>query len=190
MTRLPLTQAQCAALTWELDARNPLIGPPWPSPVIADPTVLPPEETPDQRWHLIAHSLLGIHHFVSDDGVDWDSRRTLRRNALRAHLTRISEGEYALLMEKPRLMVPIGPLPWRSVIQSQRSHDLSTWTRPVTVLEPSLAWHHEPGRGSAVGNPCLIRVEEGWRLYYSAGLVFLEDCGFCEPRWIGLKLQE
>ena len=83
-------------------------------------------------------------------------------------------------------MVPIGPLPWASRIDVRSSRDLVTWSRPRTLLRPSLAWHEEPGRGRAVGNPCLVRTEDGWRLYYSAGLVFLEDCGFCEPRYVGV----
>lgn len=182
---LPLDRAGFAALTWRLDDRNPLIGPPWPSPVIADPTFVVPEDGPDGRWHLFAHSLLGIHHYTSPDGVAWRREGTVVRNALRARLVRDGD-TFHLLYEKPRAMLPIGPLPWASRIDLRSSRDLVTWTRPRTLLRPSLGWHEEPGRGRAVGNPCLVRTEDGWRLYYSAGLVFLEDCGFCEPRYVGV----
>lgn len=182
---LPIDRAGFASLAWRLDERNPLLGPPWPSPVIADPTFLVPEQSPDGRWHLFAHSLLGIHHHTSEDGVAWRRRRTVVRNALRAHLVR-DGGTYHLLYEKPRAMVPIGPVPWSSRIDVRSSRDLVTWSRPRTLLRPSLPWHEEPGRGRAVGNPCLVPTASGWRLYYSAGLVFLDDCGFCEPRYVGV----
>lgn len=185
MTALPLDRAGFAALRWRVDERNPLIGPPWPSPVVADPTLVVPEQSPDGRWHLFAHSLLGIHHYTSLDGVVWRRGRTVVRNALRAHVVRNGD-TYHLLYEKPRAMVPVGPLPWASRIDVRSSRDLVTWSRPRTLLRPSLDWHEEPGRGRAVGNPCLVRTEDGWRLYYSAGLVFLEDCGFCEPRYVGV----
>lgn len=57
---------------WEEYQKNTLINPTFPSPVIADPTFLSPEETPDKRWHLFAHSILGIHHFISSDGIKWE----------------------------------------------------------------------------------------------------------------------
>ena len=39
---------------------NPLgIEPHWPEWIIADPTVLSPEVTPDGRWHLFANGLQG-----------------------------------------------------------------------------------------------------------------------------------
>ncbi len=50
---------------------NPLIEPHWPAWIIADPTVLPPELTPDGRWHLFANGLRGIDHFTSADGFAW-----------------------------------------------------------------------------------------------------------------------
>nr|MCU0283976.1 hypothetical protein [Candidatus Nanopelagicales bacterium] len=66
-----MTCDEVAALRWGWDPRSPLLGPPFPSPVLADPTFLPPDATPDGRWHLWAHSLLGIHHHTSDDGFTW-----------------------------------------------------------------------------------------------------------------------
>ena len=62
--------------------------PPRTSPIIADPTFLPPAETPDGRWHLFAHSIWGVHHFVSDDGVGWAPEGVAVRHAMRAFLHR------------------------------------------------------------------------------------------------------
>jgi hypothetical protein len=174
-----------AHAVWRLDARNPLLRPPFPSPILADPTFLPPAETPDGRWHLFAHSLLGIHHHVSSDGVEWRRRGRVCGNALRAFLVR--DGEvFRLLYERCRLMLPMLRSRWSSHVEMRISMDLERWSPPTVLLRPTLAWHREPGGGAAVGNPCLLRTARGWRLYYSAGLVRLEDCGFDEPRHIGV----
>lgn len=181
-----MQRADFATLRFSEHAGNPLIRAPFPSPIIADPTFLAPGEGPDGSWHLFAHSLFGIHHFVSEDGLAWRRRERLWPNALRAFLTK-GTGDYLLFYEKCRLMLPILPgVAWASRIEVRRSTDLRRWSEPAVVLEPTLRWHEEPGRGRAVGNPCVVPVAGGHRLYYSAGLVFLPDCGFCEPRFIGV----
>lgn len=178
---------EVAALRWTWDPRSPVLGPPFPSPVLADPTFLPPDRTPDGRWHLWAHSLLGIHHHVSDDGIAWQRRATVQRNALRAQIVDLgmqASPRYRLLYERTRLFLPIG-VPWRSWIESRASGDLARWSAPVVLLRPSLPWHRR-GRGEALSNPCLVPGEGGrWRLYVSAGLVHVPDCGFDEPAYIG-----
>jgi len=178
-----LTLAAVGALRWVEHPQNPLIRPPRTSPILADPTYLAPGETPDERWHLIAHSVWGLHHHVSDDGVTWRREGgVVVPRAIRPFLFRES-GRYHLLYEAVQHMLPW--LPWQSRIELRSSVDLRTWSAPRTLLLPSLPWHRR-GSGAAVGNPCLIRVEGRYRLYYSAGLVRLEDCGFDEPAHIGV----
>ncbi|HSO04929.1 MAG TPA: hypothetical protein VLQ92_10640, partial [Candidatus Limnocylindrales bacterium] len=87
-----LSRDEVAALTWSWDPRSPLIGPPFPSPVLADPTFLAPDSTPDGHWHLWAHSLLGIHHHTSEDGITWQRQGTVARNALRAQVVDLGAG--------------------------------------------------------------------------------------------------
>jgi hypothetical protein len=180
-----MTAAELARATWRLDGRNPLLRPPFPSPIIADPTFLPPDESPDGRWHLFAHSLFGIHHHDSPDGVAWRRRGRVCGNALRAFLYR-EDGVYHLLYERCRLMLPMLRSRWYSHVEIRTSADLERWSTPTVLLRPSLPWHREPGGGAAVGNPCLVRTGRGYRLYYSAGLVRLDDCGFDEPRHVGV----
>ncbi len=185
-----LRPEEVAALRWEWDARSPLIGPPRGTPVLADPTFLPPDATPDGRWHLWAHSLLGIHHHTSEDGLQWRRRATVARNALRAQVvdlgTDVRGPRYRLLYERTRLFLPIG-LRWRSWIESRASDDLVRWSDPVVLLRPSQPWHRDPARGEALSNPCLVPLADGaWRLYVSAGLVLVPDCGFAEPAHVGV----
>ena len=188
MTLTELTPSEVAALQWDWDPRSPILGPPFPSPIIADPTFLPPDATPDRQWHLWAHSLLGVHHHVSDDGISWTRRETVQRNALRAQVVDLGAGtapRYRLLYERTRAFIPFG-VRWSSWIESRSSDDLRTWSEPSVLVRPSLPWHRDAKQGDAVSNPCLVPLPDGsWRLYVSAGLVHVPDCGFNEPAYIG-----
>ena len=190
-------------LSWE-DSGLPLIEPPRFSPVIADPSFLFPEETPDGQWALFAHSAWGIHRYSSRDGVGWTDHGLVIWNAMRPFVRRLDPGtgiepRYILLYEKyPTLALPLTVLPfkqpWRSVVAMQESSDLRTWTNPRTLFEPTLPWMRDERLGQAVSNPCLVEdlpadpsaMATAWRLYFSAGLSFIEDCGFNEPKYIGV----
>ncbi|MCE1196962.1 hypothetical protein LWX53_10760, partial [bacterium] len=87
------------------------------------------------------------------------------------------------------LALPLTALPgrrrWRSEIVLSRSADLALWSPTETVARPDLPWMRDAELGASVSNPCLVRAPGsagGWRLYYSASLAWIPDCGFCEPR--------
>ncbi len=167
-------------MQWIDHASNPLIDPPWPEFLIADPTFAAPPNTPDGRWHLFAHGIImGIHHFVSDDGVRF--RRAGRViQGMRPFLWH-EEGRWFLYFE--RLSSP-----WRSTINVVTSTDLLHWSRPTRMLTPSLLWEGHVFRTN--GNPSLVKWRGRYRLYFSAGLSWLRDCGFPEPRHIGFAEAE
>lgn len=166
-------------LSWTDCPENPVIRPPWPEFLIADPTFATPAETPDGAWHLFAHGIVaGIHHFRSEDGVRWN-RIGRVGPGLRPYLFR--GADWILFHE--RIVSPL-----RSVVAIRRSSDLVRWSRPEVVLEPSLPW--EGRLFSTNGNPCLADAGGSFRLYYSAGLSWLADCGFPEPRFIGVAQAE
>lgn len=179
---------EIARVAWRVTHDAPVIRPPALSPLIADPTFLLPHDTPDGRWHLFAHSVWGVHRFTSMNGIAWTHHGLAVRHAMRAFLLQ-DAGTYHLFYERyAPWRLPLSWLPrlgWRSWIERRTSRDLVRWSAPAAVLEATLAWHREPARGRAVGNPCVVRAAEGWRLYYSAGLVHVPDCGFDEPRHIG-----
>ncbi|MFA6507421.1 MAG: hypothetical protein WCT14_15080 [Treponemataceae bacterium] len=167
----------------------PLIEPPCLSPVVADPSFLFPEETPDGKWALVAHSAWGLHLYASDDGIRWREKGLILRHAMRPFLRRVA-GEYLLFFESyapfalPLTALP-GKRPWRSAISLSRSANLLRWSKPETLLTPSLEWMRDPILGDSISNPCLVEEATEWRLYYSASLAWIPDCGFCEPRYIG-----
>ncbi len=155
---------------------NPLIEPRWPEWIIADPTVLTPGSTPDGRWHLFANGLGRIHHFTSADGFAWTRGSRALFGGMRPCVRRV--GDRFLLFYEHYLSLR------RSVVELRTSSDLVSWSAPRTVLEPSMPWE---GRLPAVtGNPCLVEGQSGFLLYYSAAAVFLRDCLFIEPRYVGV----
>jgi len=162
-------------LKWADHPANPLIEPPRPEWMIADPTVLMPAEAPDGRWHMLANSVWGIHHFTSNDGVAWERGKRLFPG-IRAFITK-HDGEYYVFNETFLRPMTTG-------IVLRRSRDLIEWSAPETIIEPHLPWHGRLWR--TCGNPCAVFWKGEWLLFYSANVIVLTDCGFFEPKYIGV----
>ncbi len=162
-------------LKWTDHSDNPLIEPPFPENMIADPTVLLPAESPDGQWHLFANSLIGgIHHFTGPDGIKW--RKTGKVcPGIRPFIFR-DEGLYTLFYEVLRF-------PFHTAIALRQSWDLKKWSSLKVILEPCLPWHGKFPR--SCGNPCLIKRDDEFVLYYSANMVPLWDTLVTEPVSIG-----
>lgn len=184
-----MTAAGFASLAWTDDHRA-LIDPPGLSPLVADPSFLFPEETPDGAWRLYAHTVFGINAFASLDGLAWRNLGRVVANAMRPFVRRFPDG-YRLYCETYRpFALPLQVLPrrpkWDSRIVVRFSRDLDTWGPPRTLVEPTLPWQQDERLGRSVGNPCLVRDGRTWLLYFSASLSYIPDCGFDEPRYIGV----
>ena len=176
-------------IRWE-EGEKPLIEPPFFSPVIADPSYLFPEESPNGAWILYAHSAWGLHEFSSVDGKSWMDRGLRIRNAMRPFLRRMREGNYVLLYEKYKpFALPLQILPgkrvWKSHLEIRQSKNVSHWGDPNIILQPELGWMRDTVLGDSVSNPCLVEDGNRLRLFFSASLAWIDDCGFCEPRYIG-----
>jgi len=163
---------------WEEHPANPLIHPPAGEELLGDPTLVPPADSPDGRWHLFANSLAGIHHHASDDGVAWERTElgVVGGSSMRPHVF-FEDETYHLHYER---FSGFGD----SVIERRTSADLETWSEAVVALEPELDWETEPQ--STVGNPYVTKLDGEYRLYYSASGAELPDTGFPEPLWIGM----
>ena len=165
-----------------------LIEPPSRSPVVADPTFLLPSETPDGLYHLFAHTIWGLHRFESADGVEWKHCGLVVRSAMRPFLRRFGDTYYLYYERYPFMLMPLSwlPVPWRSHIEVRTSKDLKKWSSPATCIRPELSWHKAYRMSASVSNPCVVQHGSGFRMYYSASLVFVPDCGFSEPAYIGI----
>jgi beta-xylosidase len=163
---------------WTDHEHNPIIEPPGNEFLVGDPAVVLPAESPDGRWHLFANSLLGIHRWTSDDGVDWGltEEQVIGAGAWRPFVL-LDGGTYHLYYERFFDLT-------RSEIRARTSPDLATWSEPLTILQAELDWEQETN--DTIGNPYVTEREGEYWLYYSATGSYLEDTGFYEPRYVGL----
>ena len=80
---------------------NPVLKYRLPSMVVADPSVLTPDITPDKKWHLLAHTFFGVYHYISDDGVAFGEGKRITNRAMRPDI-KLIDGEYYLYFERTR----------------------------------------------------------------------------------------
>ncbi|MCC6583801.1 MAG: glycosyl hydrolase family 43 [Chitinophagales bacterium] len=170
--------------TFHLVKDVPLISPPKLTPLIADPTVLLPHETPDQKWHLFAHSVFGVQQFVSENGIEWQKKNVVVRASMRPFIFKENDTFYLFYEKYNSVRTIFSFLPgvkWYSEIEVTSSCDLIQWTKPKSLIQPALGFHQDTTLGKAVSNPCLLKIGNKYRLYYSSSLVKIPDCGFNEP---------
>jgi len=161
---------------WADFPQNPLIEPP-NGYVIADPQVILPGER-DRYWHMFASGRGAIYRFRSEDGVRWELERTITSFARWAGLVYLHRegGRWYIFYTRAQENAS-------TVICARESDDLENWGDERVVLRPELPWERE-GRLVQVRNPCLVKVGDTYRLYYSGGTVWLDDCGYEEPKYV------
>lgn len=171
---------------FKLYENNPVIRNPKTSFVAADPSVLTPKESHDGKWHLFCHTFLGVYHYISSDGISFENLGRVVPRAMRPDINAIN-GRYYLFYERTRSLpgnaLTLVGAQWKSEIYCTESDDLENWTEPHRVIAKTRPFEADE-RGQAISNPFLIRIKDTYRLYYSCGQTFIEDCGFCEPTHI------
>lgn len=186
---LDLTLKQIENARFGLYDKNPIVRSRFPDVVIADPSVLTPDLTPDGKWRLFAHSLKGVRMYVSDDGVRFSEGKKLLSRAMRPCACKF-EDVYYIYYERlqPLFARAAGMLggKWTSEIYAVTSKDLKTFSPPVKVLGYDMPFEKAGENGYSLSNPFVIKEQGTYRLYYSAGLKFIPDCGFSEPEYICL----
>ncbi len=162
---------------------NPIIKRWGLSTIVADPSVLSPNDS-DGKWHIFCHTLFGVYHFVSDDGIRYDKVAKVVNNAMRPDVKKIGD-TYYMYYERvqsllPRGLAMVGLIRWKSEIWYVTSKDLYTWSQPKVAVSHTRDYE-DCKMGISISNPFLIKYGDKYRLYYSAGLSFLKDCNFSEP---------
>ncbi len=155
--------------------------------IVADPSLLTPAESHDGKWHLFCHTNLGVYHFVSIDGIKFKKVQKITSRAMRPNINKIGD-KYYLFYEKTRSLVAcalnlVSITKWKSEIFVKESADLLTWSDERLVISNTRDYEKSE-RGTAISNPFLLREDGFFRLYYSCGLTFIKDCGFCEPTYV------
>lgn len=165
---------------------NPIIHNPPSSFVVADPSVLTPENSHDGKWHLFCHTFFGVYRYDSDDGISFKTEKKITNRAMRPNINYI-DGRYYLFYERTKPVVlnalSLIGVKWKSEIYCTESVDLDSWTKPHLVIGKSRPFE-EDKHGQAISNPFLIKTDNAYRMYYSCGQTFIKDCGFCEPTHI------
>jgi len=161
---------------WRDFPQNPLIEPPVHD-VIGDPQLILPGEY-DERWHMYAYGKGVIYRYVSDDGVEWELEQTIDYFAKWAGLVYLHHegGTWYMFYTK-------GDGRGNTTICVRESRDLDKWSGEREILKPELGWERE-GRRIQVRNPCLLKIGNVYRLYYSGGTVWFDDCGYEEPKYV------
>ena len=186
MKKLDLTLQQFLDKDFHLYEDNPVIRCFGVSPVIADPSVLTPENTHDGKWHLFCHGLLGVFLFTSDDGIHWTRTSHVLPRAMRPDCVYV-DGTYYLYYEQTQSLfkkaISLVGGKWFSEIYLTTSKDLISWTTPTPIIKGDMPYMTSR-LGTSVSNPHLIKVGDKYRLYFSAGLTYITDCSFSEPTHI------
>lgn len=187
-----LTFEQFDNIVFRLYKNNPVLKYSLPSLVVADPSVLPPDKSTDNKWHLFAHTFFGVYHYISEDGISFTKVKRIANRAMRPDIN-VIDGKYYLYFERTRPVIlnalnSIG-VKWHSEIYMCKSRDLINWEKPRRVIGQTKDYE-KCKTGIAISNPFLINTDGKYRLYYSCGQTFIKDCGFSEPTHISYAQSE
>ncbi len=171
---------------FELYEGNPIVKRFGLSTIVADPSVLTPDES-DGKWHLFCHTIFSIQHFESEDGINFKRVGSVVKNAMRPDVNKIGD-TYYLYYEKVQNSVvkglsAFGFAKWFSEIYLVTSKDLKNWSKPKKIVGKEKPYH-TCELGTSISNPFLIKINGKYRLYYSSALSYLEDCHFSEPTYL------
>lgn len=180
---------------WQDLPENPLIDPAGyglPELVIGDPQILTPGEY-DRQWHAFyhgfSHDQKGWHtwffHSVSDDGLRW--KEVFREEGEVGIQYLFCDGEQ-WIQYYTATTAAIGDetlkKKYNTIIRARTTTDFVHWSAPVDLVKPELPEERE-GNSIEARNPCVIQLPDGrYRMYYSAGMVYLKDAGYGEPKYI------
>ena len=182
-----LTVNQVINADFRIGQSNPVLKPWGGSIVVADPSLLTPDISPDGKWHMFFHTTFGVYSSESNDGISFDKATKIANRAMRPNINFI-DGKYYLFYERTRPLIMNGLnvvniAKWKSEIFVTESTDLKSWSKPKPVISTAHGYE-KSDRGCAISNPFLLREDGINRLYYSCGMTFIKDCGFCEPTHI------
>lgn len=182
-----LSISQILNAEFKISKNSPIIKPFNGSIVAADPSLLTPDLSPDGKWHIFFHTTFGVFHFAGEDGIKFEKVKKIANRAMRPNINLV-DGKYYLFFERTRPLIAnalnlVNAVKWKSEIYVTESEDLLNWSEPKPVITNTRKYE-DSNRGMSISNPYLLRENGINRLYYSCGLTYIKDCGFCEPTYI------
>lgn len=182
------------SVSWYPFSDEPILEGKWFIPRLGRPSFLFPEESPDGKWHLFVDSWLGIHHFISHSGIAWEHFKIVQFFSRSPRIIR-DKGGYYLLYERKKGVFRF----WRrfkkqsvegnadeSRIEMRSSNDLLVWSQPRLLLSASAVdFASVELKNGRLTQPQLMITSAGYRLYFGASQVRLEDSKELVTRSIG-----
>ena len=171
---------QLLEASWYPFSDEPVIPDVWYVPRLSSPTFLFPEESPDGKWHLFAHSWLGIQHYTSDSGIRWDPMGVVQVRGKFPFLFK-ERGLFHIVYERHGRPIPFAEKLTKrmrknhvvdSHIEMRSSSDLFLWSEPRNLLEAKeILCAGDYMRKPFISHPQLLAVDGGYRLYFGASKV-------------------
>jgi hypothetical protein len=171
---------QIPQCSWFPFSDEPVIQGLWYVPRLSCPAFLFPEDTPDGKWHLFAHSWIGIQHYVSDSGILWEPRGVVQVRGKYPFIFK-DQGVFHIVYERHGRRIPFVEKVTRrmkkshvvgSHIEMRTSQDLSVWSEPRVLLEASqIPSSGDYRKKPVLSHPQLLPIEGGYRLYVGSSKV-------------------
>lgn len=175
------TLEQLSKVLWYPFSDEPMIKSQWYMPRLCDPCFLFPEDSPDGKWHLFAHTWIGLEHFSSLNGIAWEPLKMIE---LRGHSPSIfyENGVWYLIYEKhDKLLQQFTHRPKEiqnlstSRFEMRSSTDLVLFSEPKVVLDSKEVPFAGDGlKRARISRPQVFKVEDGYRIYYGASHIVLD----------------
>ncbi len=183
MARVLPSIAQISEVSWFPFSDEPVIAGPWYLPQLCDPVFLFPSESPDGKWHVFAHSWIGIHHYISDSGIAWEPMKMIAFQGCSPFIYREAGVWYLLYEKHGRLLANSRRQRFRreeriaaSRIEIRSSTDLVSWGDPRLLLDSrSIPFASDYLEQPLISRPQLFSVGGRYRLYFGASSVTMPD---------------
>ena len=174
------------SLSWYPFSDEPIIKSLWYMPRLCDPALILPDDSGDNQWHLYAHTWIGLEHFVSTNGLDWNLQGMVELRGNSPFLFKW-QGTWYLLYEKHDAT----PSNWdwqklknkkewgnrNSRIEMRSTKDFIIYSEPITLLKSSdVLFANDLLSNPRLSRPQLFFDEEyGFSLFFGASHITMED---------------
>ncbi|MCH3917482.1 MAG: hypothetical protein LKE40_08475 [Spirochaetia bacterium] len=174
------------ALNWYPFSDEPIIHSLWYMPRLCDPAFILPDVAGDNQWHLFAHTWVGLEHFISSNGLDWDPQGMVELRGNSPFLFNKS-GIWYLLYEKHDATP--SNFNWKKLrsrkawgernsrIEMRSTKDFIVFSEPITLLSSK----DVPFAKDMLDDPRLSRPQlffdeqHGFSLFFGASHLTMED---------------